>query len=98
MFAGHNPYLVARSVAIAVLGGYIGFGLAARVHGASGATRRLLLAGAAGFPAVGIWIMYFIGLLAVPIPADASYQVLPTLVSFLICTLVVGVSGEWRKR
>ena len=92
MFAGHNPYLVALSVAIAILGGYTGFGLAARVRGAPGANRRLLLAGAAGFLAVGIWTMHFIGVMAAPIPADATYLVLPTIVSFLICALVVGVS------
>jgi diguanylate cyclase len=92
MFAGHNPYLVALSVAIAVLGGFTGFGLAARVRGASGASRRLLLAGAAGFLALSIWTMHFIGVMAAPIPADATYLVLPTIVSFLICALVVGVS------
>lgn len=92
MFAGHNPYLVALSVAIAILGGYTGFGLAARVRAASGARRRLLLAGAAAFLAVGIWTMHFIGVMAAPIPDDATYLVLPTIVSFLICALVVGVS------
>ena len=92
MFAGHDPYLVALSVAIAILGGYTGFGLAARVRAASGARRRLLLAGAAAFLAVGIWTMHFIGVMAAPIPADAIYLVLPTIVSFLICALVVGVA------
>ena len=92
MFAGHNPYLVALSVAVAILGGYTGFGLAARVRGTPGVSRRLLLAGAAGFLAVGIWSMHFIGVLAAPIPADVAYLVLPTIVSFLICALVVGVS------
>ena len=92
MFEGHNPYLVALSVVIAILGGYTGFGLAARVRGAPGVNRRLLLAGAAGFLALGIWTMHFIGMLAAPIPADAVYLVLPTIVSFLICALVVGVS------
>jgi NO-binding membrane sensor protein with MHYT domain len=88
----HNPYLVALSVAVVILGGYTGFGLAARVRGASGASRRLLLAGAAGFLAVGIWTMHFIGVMAAPIPADAAYLLLPTIVSFLICALVVGLS------
>ena len=32
MFEGHDPYLVALSVAIAILGGYTGFGLAARIR------------------------------------------------------------------
>lgn len=92
MFVGHNPYLVALSVVIAILGGYTGFGLAAGVRGTSGAGRRLLLAGAALFLAVGIWTMHFVGMLAAPLPPDATYLILPTIISFLICVLVVGVS------
>jgi NO-binding membrane sensor protein with MHYT domain len=92
MFEGHDPYLVALSVVIAILGGYTGFGLAARIRGTPGVSRRVLLAGAAGFLAVGIWTMHFVGMLAAPIPPDAVYLVLPTIVSFLICALVVGVS------
>lgn len=92
MFAGHDPYLVALSVVIAILGGYTGFGLAARIRGTPDVSHRLLLAGAAGFLAVGIWTMHFVGMLAAPIPADAVYLVLPTILSFLICALVVGIS------
>ena len=92
MFSGHDPYLVALSVVIAILGGYTGFGLAARIRGTPGVSRRLLLAGAAAFLAVGIWTMHFVGMLAAPIPADTVYLVLPTIISFLICALVVGIS------
>jgi NO-binding membrane sensor protein with MHYT domain len=92
MFDGHDPWLVALSVVIAVLGGYTGFGLAARIRGTPDVSRRLLLAGAAAFLAVGIWTMHFIGMLAAPIPADTVYLVLPTIISFLICALVVGMS------
>jgi diguanylate cyclase len=92
MFDGHDPYLVALSVLIAILGGYTGFSLAARVRNAPGGPRRLLLAGAATFLAVGIWTMHFVGMLAAPIPSETAYLVLPTIVSFLICALVVGVS------
>jgi NO-binding membrane sensor protein with MHYT domain len=92
MFEGHDPYLVALSVAIAILGGYTGFGLAARIRGTPGVSARLLLAGAASFLAVGIWTMHFVGVLAAPIPPDAVYLVLPTIISFLICALVVGIS------
>jgi diguanylate cyclase len=92
MFKGHDPYLVALSVLIAILGGYTGFGLATRIRSRPGASHRLLLADAAGFLAVGIWTMHFVGMLAAPIPADAVYLILPTVVSFLTCVLAVGVS------
>src|SRR6201991_4394867 len=92
MFEGHDPYLVALSVVIAILGGYTGFGLAARIREMPAVSRRVLLAGAAGFLAVGIWTMHFVGMLAAPLPPDAVYLVLPTIISFLICALVVGIS------
>src|SRR5262245_53970687 len=91
MFTGHNPYLVTLSTIVAIMGGYMGFGLAATLRD-SDVSRRPVLAGAACFLAIGIWTMHFIGILAAPIPADAVYLVLPTIVSFLICVLVVGVS------
>ena len=92
MFEGHDPYLVALSVVIAILGGYTGFGLTARIRGTPDASHRLLLAGAAFFLAIGIWTMHFVGMLAAPLPAGTVYLVLPTIVSFLICALVVGIS------
>ncbi|HWX60617.1 MHYT domain-containing protein [Bradyrhizobium sp.] len=92
MFDGHDPNLVALSVAIAILGGYTGFSLAARIRSGSAVNRRVLLAGAATFLAVGIWTMHFVGVLAAPMPSDTVYLVLPTIVSFLICALVVGIS------
>jgi diguanylate cyclase len=92
MFEGHDPYLVALSVAIAILGGYTGFSLTARIRGATGMNRRVLLSGAAMFLAIGIWTMHFVGMMAAPLPPDAAYLVLPTIISFLICALVVGVS------
>ena len=105
MVTGHDPYLVALSVAVAILGGYTGFGLAARVRGTPGASRRLLLSGAACFLAVGIWTMHFVGMMASPVSDGAAFLVLPTIVSFLICALVVGISlffvsigepSDWR--
>lgn len=92
MFDGHDPYLVALSIAVAILGGYTGFGLAARIRRRPDREHRVLLASAAAFLAIGIWTMHFIGMLAAPLPSDASYLVLPTVVSFLICVLVVGIS------
>jgi NO-binding membrane sensor protein with MHYT domain len=36
--------------------------------------------------------MHFVGMLAAPLPPDTVYLVLPTIISFLICALVVGIS------
>src|SRR4051794_41714031 len=91
MFEGHDPYLVALSVVIAILGGYTGLGLAARIRGTPDASHRLLLAGAAFFLAVGIWTMHFVGMLAAPLPAGAVYLVLPTIISFFFFALGVGI-------
>ncbi len=70
MFEGHDPYLVALSVVIAILGGYTGFGLAARIRGDAG---RAVIACCSRAPpvflAIGIWTMHFVGMLAAPLPA-----------------------------
>jgi Bacterial signalling protein N terminal repeat len=70
---GHDPYLVALSVAIAILGGYTGFGIVGRIRGTPGVSNRVLLGGAAAFLAVGIWTMHFVGMLAAPLPRNTLY-------------------------
>ncbi len=86
----HEPWLVALSVVMAIQGGYVGLQLAAGVKFATGASRRLLLAGSAITLAVGIWAMHFVGMLAASLPHDVDFLVLPTLISFLTCVIVVG--------
>jgi diguanylate cyclase len=90
-FIQHDPRLVALSVVMACLGGYVGLGLAAQVQAASGMRRRGLLAGAAWSVGLGIWTMHFVGMLAAKMPAGVLYSILPTLLSFLMCVLVVGI-------
>ncbi len=92
MLEQHDFYLVALSIVIAILGGHTGFGLAARIRRSPNVSRRLLLAGGASFLAIGIWTMHFIGILAAPLPGSTDFLILPTIVSFLICALVVGIS------
>jgi diguanylate cyclase len=87
----HEPWLVALSIAIAVQGSFVGLSLAAALDGAVGLRRRVLLAGAALTLATGIWSMHFVGLLAASFPSAIDYLVLPTLASFLICVIVVGL-------
>ena len=86
----HNPWLVALSVAIAVQGSFVGLSLASELDTATGLRRKFTLAGSALTLATGVWAMHFVGMLAASFPSEIDYLVLPTLLSFLICVLVVG--------
>ncbi|WP_294532942.1 MHYT domain-containing protein [uncultured Rhodoblastus sp.] len=89
---GHEPWLVALSVAMAIQGSYVGLQLAGNLNASSLLSRRLRLVGSATAFAVGIWSMHFIGMLAARLPAGVDFLVLPTLISFLICVIVVGLA------
>src|SRR5215470_2525193 len=88
----HEPWLVALSVVVAIQGSYVGLSLAVQVSEAAGVRRRWLLAGAALSLAVAIWAMHFVAMLAARLPFPVDYLVFPTLLSFLVCVLVVGAA------
>lgn len=88
----HEPWLVALSLIMAFQGSFVGLSLAVQVRGASNLRRRQLLAGAAVTLAMVIWSMHFVGMLAARLPITVDFLVLPTLLSFLICVLVVGIA------
>jgi diguanylate cyclase len=86
----YSPWLVALSIALAIQGSYVGLSFAIQAAGAEGARQRALLAGAAITLALGVWTMHFVGMLAERVPFPVDYLVLPTLLSFLVCVIVVG--------
>jgi NO-binding membrane sensor protein with MHYT domain len=88
----HEPWLVALSLFLAIQGSYVGLSLAVQVGDAVGLRRRLLIAAAAVSLAFAVWTMHFIGMLAARLPFPVDYLVLPTLLSFLICVIVVGAA------
>jgi NO-binding membrane sensor protein with MHYT domain len=88
----HEPWLVALSLFLAIQGSYVGLSLAVQVGDAVGLRRRLLIAAAAVSLAFAVWTMHFIGMLAARMPFPVDYLVLPTLLSFLICVIVVGAA------
>jgi NO-binding membrane sensor protein with MHYT domain len=92
MQVSYEPWFVLLSIVIAIQGAYVGFSLAAQIGDADGTRRRLLLAGAAFSFAVAIWTMHFVGMLAARLPFPVDYLVFPTLLSFLVCALVVGIA------
>jgi diguanylate cyclase len=88
----YETWLVLLSIVMAIQGAYVGLSLAAQIADADGVRRRLLLAGATASLAVAIWTMHFVGMLAVRLQFPVDYLVLPTLLSFLICAIVVGAA------
>ena len=88
----YASWLVLLSIVMAIQGAYVGLSLAVQIGDANGVRRRLLLAGAALSLAVAIWTMHFVGMLAVRLPFQIDYLVLPTLLSFLVCVFVVGAA------
>ena len=91
MMVPHEPWLVALSIGIAVQGSFVGLSLARELDSAEGFRQRLLLAGGSLTLATGVWSMHFVAMLAANFPSAIDYLVLPTLLSFLICVIVVGV-------
>src|ERR1700761_9404570 len=87
----HEPWLVALSIAIAIQGSFVGLSLARGIDAAEGFRRRLALAGSAITLATRVWAMHFVAMLAANFPSAIDYLVLPTLISFLICVIVVGI-------
>ncbi len=88
----HEPWLVALSLVVAIQGAYVGLSLAVQVRTATGGERRRFLAGAALSLGVAIWSMHFVAMLAARLPSAVDYLVFPTLLSFLVCVLVVGAA------
>jgi len=88
----YAPWLVLLSIVMAIQGAYVGLSLAVQIADATGMRRRLLLAGATVSLALAIWTMHFVGMLAVRQTFQVDYLVLPTLLSFLVCAIVVGAA------
>src|ERR1700722_9928638 len=93
MMIPHEPWLVTLSVAIAIQGSFVGLSLARGIDSAEGFRRRLAIAGSAITLATGVWSMHFVAMLAANFPSAIDYLVLPTLISFLICVIVVGIGA-----
>ena len=88
----YETWLVLLSIVIAIQGAYVGLSLAVQIGAAADMRRRFLLAGAAFSLAIAIWTMHFVGMLAARMRFPVDYLVFPTLLSFLVCVIVVGAA------
>lgn len=86
----HDHWLIAASLAVALMAGFTGLSLTRGVSQLTPERRKLNIALAAISLGGGIWSMHFIAMLGLQLPIDFFYNPLTTLVSALIAILVVG--------
>ena len=90
MQATYNFWLVALSVAVAVLVSYTALSLASRVAAVQGRLARVWLLGGAVAMGIGIWSMHFIGMLAFSLPIALRYDVATTVGTLVVAILTSG--------
>jgi signal transduction histidine kinase/ActR/RegA family two-component response regulator len=87
----YDPWLVATSLAVAILASYVALNLVSNVAAARGRTPSMLwLAGSAIAMGIGIWSMHFVGMLAASIGIQMTYHLGWTALSLLIAVLISG--------
>ncbi len=84
MSEAYNHGLVLVSVLVAIFSSYTALDLAGRVSANSGRAARLWQVGGALALGVGIWAMHFIGMLALRLPINVSYDLSPTALSLAL--------------
>jgi diguanylate cyclase (GGDEF)-like protein/PAS domain S-box-containing protein len=85
-----DPWLIALSVAIAMLASYVALDLASRVSASAPRQARYWLVAGAACMGVGIWSMHFIGMLALRLPVPMTYDLGITALSLLIAMVASG--------
>src|SRR5262245_38844309 len=80
--------LIFVSLAVAVLASYTAFTLALRIRVATRQAAPAWLFGGGLAMGLGIWAMHFVGMLALSLPIEISYDVAVTLLSLAIAILV----------
>ena len=83
----HNG-LVLVSLVVAILASYTALTLAMRIRLAAGIAARAWLMGGGFAMGIGIWAMHFVGMLALTLPIQISYDVGFTLASMAIAVAV----------
>lgn len=88
----YDYWLVAASLAVALMAGFTGLSLTRGVSELSTGKRKLNIVLAAISLGGGIWSMHFVAMLGMQLPIDFFYEPLVTLISALIAILMVGVA------
>lgn len=86
----YKPWLVFLSISIAILASFTGFQVAHQVRSATPLRKNISLLIASLTLGGGIWAMHFIGMLALELCTDISYQVELTVIS-----VAPSVAASW---
>ncbi|WP_088346331.1 MULTISPECIES: MHYT domain-containing protein [Rhodomicrobium] len=88
----YDAGLVALSIGVAILGSFTGLVMTTGIQWVPRSEARLRIAlGGIGIGG-GVWSMHFIAMLAVKLPIELSYEVIPTAISAAIAVLGTVVS------
>src|SRR3954465_11489569 len=88
MHAHYDYGLVAVSLTVAILASYTALTLALRIRVATPASSPAWLLGGGFAMGIGIWAMHFLGMLAMALPVEITYDVSVTLLSLVIAIVV----------
>ncbi|MEM7302002.1 MAG: MHYT domain-containing protein [Pseudomonadota bacterium] len=88
----HDIWLVAASLAVAMMAGFTGLSLTRGASELSVEKRKLTIVLAAIALGGGIWSMHFVAMLGLQLPIAFYYDPLITLISALIAVIVVGIA------
>lgn len=92
--------IVALSVLVAAFAAYVALDLARRVRESDSYSSRIWVVGGALVMGSGIWSMHFVGMLAMSLPIDISYDPIRTLVSWVVVVvasaLAMHLAGKER--
>lgn len=88
----HNPWLVAASLAVAIMAGFTGLCLTRGANALPRSRRKIAVVSAAVVLGGGIWSMHFVAMLGLQLPILYYYDMLITLSSALIAILMVGLA------
>lgn len=88
----HNLWLVAASLAVALMAGFTGLSLTKGASSLPMGPRKTRVAMAAVALGGGIWAMHFVAMLGLQLPILFYYDPLITLISALVAILIVGIA------
>jgi two-component system, sensor histidine kinase and response regulator len=88
----YSPFLVALSIAIAILASYAALDLAGRTSASEGRLRFIWTGTGAFAMGLGIWSMHYVGMLALTLPVRVLYDLPTVLLSLLAAVLASAVA------